>query len=92
MNRSSLGETSGEASEADGTACVKALWQEAAWYFRVVKAETASVGTRCWRDGMRPDPTSVLEFVVKVLISVLRAMSNYGRVLAGRKHAQIYVF
>lgn len=41
---------------------------------------------------MIPDPTSVFEFVVNMLISVSAVMSNYYRALAGREHAQIFVF
>lgn len=58
----------------------------------MAKAERTGVGTRFWRDVMIPDPTSVLEFMIKILISVSGVMSGYCRALAGREHDQIYVF
>ena len=70
----------------------KGLWQEAVWYICVAKLERTSVGTRFWREVMIPAPISVFKFVIKILISVSGVMSNYCRALAGREHAQMYVF
>lgn len=43
MYRNSLGESS-EALEVDGTACIKSLRQEAAWFICVTHAGRATVG------------------------------------------------